>query len=321
MTRVLKCITPADGSLYAERPLATAADIEAAVARAAKAQATWKQVPVAERAKLCARAIDAMVDAAEPTAEELSWQMGRPVSQSPGELRGLEERARHMIAIAEEALAPVDAGPKDGFTRYIKREPLGVILTVAPWNFPYLTAVNSVIPAIMAGNAVILKPSAQTPLTAERFQDAFDRAGLPAGVFQHLFLGHDDTESLIGHPEIAFVNFTGSVSAGHAIQAAAAKRFIGVGLELGGKDPAYVRHDADIAHAIETVVDGAFFNSGQSCCGIERVYLHRDVYDEFVAGAVELVKKYRLGHPWSSRSPPTSCAGKFPMRSRPAPRP
>ena len=151
-----------------------------------------------------------------------------------------------MIAIADSALANIELAQKDGFIRYIKREPLGVALVIAPWNYPYLTAINAVMPAIMAGNAVLLKHSAQVPLCCERFQQAFDAAGLPDGVFQYLHLDHADTEALIASPHIDYVAFTGSVPAGAMVERAAAGRFIGVGLELGGKDPAYVRHDADL---------------------------------------------------------------------------
>jgi acyl-CoA reductase-like NAD-dependent aldehyde dehydrogenase len=223
--------------------------------------------------------------------------MGRPVSQTPGEVGGFEERARYMIDIAPGVLGDMDAGPKDGFNRFVRRDPLGVVFVMAPWNYPYLTAVNSVVPALMAGNAVMLKHSAQTPLCAERFAEAFEAAGLPDGLFQYLHVAHQEALGLIETDGVDFVAFTGSVPAGHAVQAAASKRFIGTGLELGGKDPAYVRADADLDHAVENVVDGAFFNSGQSCCGIERVYVHADVYDRFVDGAAALVGSYRLGDP------------------------
>jgi acyl-CoA reductase-like NAD-dependent aldehyde dehydrogenase len=171
------------------------------------------------------------------------------------------------------------------------------VFVVAPWNYPYLTAVNSVVPALVAGNAVILKHSAQTPLCAERFAEAFAAAGLPEGVFQHLHLSHDSALTMIAGGSVDFVAFTGSVPAGHAVQEAAAKRFIGAGLELGGKDPAYVRADADLDHAVENLVDGAFFNSGQSCCGIERIYVHADVHDRFVEGVTALTGAYVLGNP------------------------
>jgi acyl-CoA reductase-like NAD-dependent aldehyde dehydrogenase len=223
--------------------------------------------------------------------------MGRPVSQSPGEVRGFAERARHMIAIAPEALADIDPGPKQGFTRFIRREPLGVAFVLAPWNYPYLTAVNAVVPALLAGNAVILKPSHQTPLTGERMANAFAKGGLPDDVLQTLHLAHAAAERVMASDAVDFVAFTGSVAGGHAVQRAIAGRFIGAGLELGGKDPAYVRADADLAAAVDGLVDGAFFNSGQSCCGIERIYVHEAVYDRFVDGYAALTAKYVLGNP------------------------
>ncbi len=297
MTRSLKCITPVDGSVYVERPLASPDEATAALSRARAAQQAWRHVSVSDRQGLLSRAVDAFVADGPDIAREISWQMGRPISQAPGEIRGFEERARYMIEIAPLALGEIDPGSKEGFNRFVRREPLGVVFVIAPWNYPYLTAVNSVVPALMAGNAVLLKHSAQTPLCAERFAAAFQSAGLPEGLFQFLHLGHREALGLIESEGVDFVAFTGSVPAGHAVQAAAAKRFIGVGLELGGKDPAYVRADADLEHAIENVVDGAFFNSGQSCCGIERVYVHEGVYDAFVQGATELVNGYRLGNP------------------------
>jgi len=297
MSEKLTCITPVDGTVYVERPLATAAETEAALARARKAQAEWRHVSVNDRGRCLSRAVDAFVAKGAEIAEEISWQMGRPVAHSPSEIGGFEERARYMIDAAPAALADIAADLKPGFTRFIRRDPLGVVFVVAPWNYPYLTAVNSVVPALMAGNAVILKHSHQTPLCAERFAEAFAAAGLPEGVFQVLHLSHSTTADLISHDGIDFVAFTGSVPGGHAVQEAAANRFIGAGLELGGKDPAYVRADVNLDHAIENVVDGAFFNAGQSCCGIERVYVHESVFDTFVEGAAALVGRYRLGNP------------------------
>src|SRR6185436_14923053 len=191
----------------------------------------------------------------------------------------------------------LDPGAKENFKRFVRREPLGVVFTVAAWNYPYLIAVNSVVPALMAGNVVVLKHSAQTPLAAERFAECLTAAGLPEGVFQVLHASHDDTDRIIRDPRVDFVAFTGSVAGGHAVQRAAATRFIGVGLELGGCDPVYVRHDANLAHAIENIVDGAYFNSGQSCCGLQRIYVHERLYDDFVAGFIDLTRKYVLGNP------------------------
>ncbi len=297
MTGNLKTVSPVDGSVYVERPYAAPEDIAQALTRAVRAGEVWRDVPIDERAEICTRAVDAVVAAKDDIAREITWQMGRPIRFSPGEIGGFEERARHMTAIAADALKDVRVDAKDGFTRFIRREPLGLVFVIAPWNYPFLTSVNSIIPALMAGNTVILKHSAQTPLVAERYAEAFAAADLPAGVFQFLHLDHGATERVIKAPEVDFVAFTGSVPGGEMVEGAAQGRFIGVGLELGGKDPAYVRADADMGHAVENLVDGAFFNSGQSCCGIERIYVHQDVYDDFVEGYAELVDQYVLGDP------------------------
>jgi acyl-CoA reductase-like NAD-dependent aldehyde dehydrogenase len=250
---------------------------------------------------------------------ELAWQMGRPIRYGAGELRGFEERARYMIGIAPEALAAVQPPAREGFERYIKREPLGLVMVIAPWNYPYLTAVNSVIPALMAGNAVLLKHASQTLLVGERFQLACDRAGLPSGLFRNLFLSHQQAGALLEDGLVDQVNFTGSVGAGRVIEKAAAGSFIGAGLELGGKDPAYVREDAELSHAVENLVDGAFFNSGQSCCGIERIYVHHGVFDEFVEGFAALTRAYTLGDPLREETtlgPMASAAGAAHVRGQ-----
>lgn len=294
---MMKIISPVDGRVYAERSAASASEIEAALERAHAAQRPWRAVPIADRAALMQRFCAAFEARAADIAPELSWQMGRPIRYAPNEVRGTLERARYMISIAADALSDIDPGPKPGFDRFIRREPVGVVFTVAAWNYPYLIAVNSVVPALLAGNAVILKHSAQTPLCAERFAECFAAAGLPPGAFQVLHLQHADTEAVIRDPRVDFVAFTGSVAGGRALQRVAAERFIGVGLELGGCDPVYVRHDADLAHAIENIVDGAYFNSGQSCCGLQRIYVHESVHDRFTAGCIELIRQYRLGDP------------------------
>ena len=291
----LQCISPIDGSVYVERDLATAEQIQAALAKAERAQRVWRNTPLSERVEIGRRAIAAFAARETELAEELCWMMGRPIRYAAGEIRGFVERASHMADIAESALAEIRLPDKPGFTRFIRREPLGVALVIAPWNYPYLTAVNAVMPALLAGNAVLLKHSAQTPLCAERMVEAFAEAGLPDGVFQYLHLSHADTEQLIKAPAVQYVAFTGSVPGGAMVERAAAGRFIGTGLELGGKDPAYVRADADLEHAVETAIDGAFFNSGQSCCGIERIYVHESLFDAFVERAVALVRQYKLG--------------------------
>jgi len=294
---IQKTVSPVDGRTYVERMLATPDVINEILRTSRHAQVVWRNVPLEERARLLSRFCDEFEKRGPQIAEELTWQMGRPARYAPNEVRGTLERARHMIAIAPTALADLDAGPKPNFTRFVRREPLGVVFTIAAWNYPFLIAVNSVVPALMAGNAVILKHSAQTPLCAERFAECFEAAGLPKGVFQIVHASHEDTDRIIRDPRINFVAFTGSVAGGHAVQRAASSRFIGVGLELGGCDPVYVRHDANLTHAIENIVDGAYFNSGQSCCGLQRIYVHHGVYQKFVDGFADLTRQYVLNDP------------------------
>lgn len=294
----IQLISPVDGSVYVEREQASGPIIDRTLDAAHRARAGWRSTPVADRVKIVLAMVDRMEAMAGDIAPELSWQMGRPVRYTPNEiLRGFQERARHMAAIAEENLGDIEVPRVDGFTKWIRREPVGTVLVVAPWNYPYLTAVNSIVPALLAGNTVILKHATQTMLVAERLQQAFDAAGLPDGVFRFVHAGHDDVARMISDRRVNAVVFTGSVEGGRRMEQAAAGRFIGVGTELGGKDPSYVRTDADLAYSIAENVDGAFFNSGQSCCAIERIYVHEGVYDAFVEGFVEATRSYVLGNP------------------------
>ena len=295
---MLRAISPIDGAVYVERERASTAQIEAALEKAVLAQKGWRETPVAERAAVCRRMAAWCVEHAAALGEELTRQMGRPIAHSPMEItRGFNERVQYMADIAESALADIQVEPKDNFERFIRREPLGTVFVIAPWNYPWLTSVNAVVPALLAGNSVILKMAQQTPLVAERYAEAFQAAGLPKGVFQFLHIDHEQVGRVILDERIGFVAFTGSVSGGHAVQRAAGERFIATGLELGGKDPAYVRADAPLEAAVENLVDGAFFNAGQSCCAVERIYVHGNVYDEFVARFAALTHEYRLGNP------------------------
>lgn len=290
-------ISPADGSIYAEIQMHTLTDIEKALASAQSAQKKWRELSVADRKPYIEKFITAIEGLKDQISEELSWQMGRPISHTPFEVNGTIERTKGMLDLAEKSLSDVHVDEIAGFNRYIKREALGTVFVIPAWNFPCMIAINTIVPALLAGNAVLLRHSAQTPLVAERFADAFKEAGLPEGLFQYLHLSHDDTANVIRDSRINFVSFTGSVSGGHQIQKVAAERFVGVGLELGGKDPAYVCEDSNLDFAIENLVDGAFFNAGQSCCGIERIYVQESVYDKFVKGFVALTEKYKLGNP------------------------
>ncbi len=301
MTGRLKCISPIDGSVFAERPALTRDEAEAAIARARQAQAGWAERALQERIDLVMAGVEAVGAMNDEIVPELAHMMGRPVRHG-GEFGGFKERAGHMAAIAKEALNDIEVSDDEAFKRYIKRLPHGVVLVVAPWNYPYMTAINSVAPALIAGNTVVLKHASQTLLVGERMADAFHSAGIPQDAFQNLFLDHQTTSSLIEANRFDFINFTGSVGGGQAMERAAAGTFTGVGTELGGKDPGYVMEDADLDAAVETLIDGAMFNSGQCCCGIERIYVHETLFDSFVEKAVAIVREYKLGNPLDSET-------------------
>jgi acyl-CoA reductase-like NAD-dependent aldehyde dehydrogenase len=304
MTATLRIISPVDGSVYAERPLADDAEVRATLERARAAQRAWRTVSLAERLAVATAFTDAMVADKARVAELLAWQMGRPISQGPNEMRGFNERARYMIDIAPEVLADIPAAPAEGFERFIRREPLGVVLNLPAWNYPYMTALNAVLPAIVAGNVAVMKHSSQTALVAEHFAECFAKASLPAGVFQVLHMSHEATGRAIRSGLVDQVGFTGSTAGGRMIMAAVAgaPNFPATCLELGGKDPAYVRPDVDLAFAVENIVDGGYFNSGQGCCAMERIYVHEAVYDDFVEAAVAAINGYRLGSPVDPRT-------------------
>ncbi|MCB9599187.1 MAG: aldehyde dehydrogenase family protein [Sandaracinus sp.] len=297
MTDVQKTVSPIDGQVIAEHPLASASEADAVLGRAQKAFESWRRTSLEERTKRVGAFVDALVAKKSTLADELTSQMGRPRRYTEGELGGFEDRARTMMRLAPEALADVDPGDKAGFVRRLHREPLGVVLVLSPWNYPWLTAVNAVVPALLSGNVVVLKHSDQTPLVADRMTEAAKEAGLPEGVFSHVHASHDRVAEMVRDSRVAYVAFTGSVEGGHAVVKAASERFVGLGLELGGKDPAYVAADAPFDFAVENVVDGAFFNSGQSCCAVERVYVHASIWERFVEAFVALTKQYVLGDP------------------------
>ena len=296
MTETLRCISPIDGNIIAERKTMTRAEADDALDLSKKAQVDWAKKSIQERTKLIQSAILLLGENQEETAIELAKQMGRPIRYG-GEYSGIKFRADTLADLAETALDPIIVEDNDIFNRRIDRVPLGTVLVIAPWNYPYLAVVNTVIPALIAGNSIILKHSEQTLLVGERIASKFLEAGIPKGVFQNLILSHETTGELISSNAFDFINFTGSVEGGKAMEKAAAGTFTGVGTELGGKDPGYVREDADLTAAVETLIDGAMFNSGQCCCGIERIYVHENLYDQFVTKATELVSSYKLGDP------------------------
>ncbi len=288
---------PATGETYVEVPAIARDEAEARARRAAEAQRGVGRTPVRERVALVERFVERFLARGDEVARDITGMMGKPLAQARREVATMGDRARHMASIAEAALAPEVLRAKAGFHREIERTPLGVVLDIAPWNYPLLTAINVIAPAVLAGNAVLIKHSSRTPLCADAFERAFAEAGAPAGLVAALHADHATVEALIDGPLVAFVSLTGSTGAGRAVYRRAAERLIGCGLELGGKDPAYVAADADLPFAIENVVDGATYNAGQSCCSVERVYVHRAVYDAFLDGALAAVRAHRLGDP------------------------
>lgn len=290
---MLDLISPVDGSLYAAYAAETREGATAMIARARAAQRDWRERPLAERTEIIERAYARLERDSAELAVELAWQMGRPVSQGAGEIARAGQRARAMLAIAGSSLAEIAIAPG----RSIAWEPVGLVLVIAPWNYPWLTATNSIVPALASGNAVILKHSFQTALVAEQIAAAMTDAGLPQNVLQSLHCTNATTLDMVSRREFGRIVFTGSVAVGRLVANAAARSFTPVTLELGGKDAAYVRIDADLDHAIENLADGAFFNSGQSCCGVERIYVARSLLDAFVEGLAEQARRLKLGNP------------------------
>jgi acyl-CoA reductase-like NAD-dependent aldehyde dehydrogenase len=293
---MIQCISPIDGSVYAERPALSPAEAVEAVGRSRQAQKSWARRPLEERVQLVMKGVARLNEMVDDVVPELAWMMGRPVRYG-GEFKGFNERSNYVASIAADALAPLRIEDSASFERRIEREPHGVVFVIAPWNYPYMTAINTIAPALMAGNTVVLKHAAQTLLVGERMVRAFVEAGVPEDVFQNVFLDHATSAVLISEGLFNFINFTGSVEGGRAIERAAAGTFTGIGLELGGKDPGYVMEDADLDAAVDTLMDGATFNSGQCCCGIERIYVHESLYEAFVEKSVAWVSNYKLGNP------------------------
>ena len=295
--RILRVDDPFTGELACELPLASEAEAMAAVDRAAAAQRAWASVPVDERVALVRRFGEALTARGEEVARDISRQMGKPVAEARGEVRTCVARAAHMAAVAGETLADEPLPDKPGFERWISREPLGVVLDVAPWNYPLLTAVNVVAPAVLAGNAVLLKHASRTPLCGGHFARAFAEAGAPEGLVQALVADHAVVGRVLARPEVALAALTGSNLAGRQVHRAAAERLLPVVLELGGKDAAYVADDADLGFAAANVIEGAFYNAGQSCCGVKRIYVHARVHGEFVAAALAAARGFQPGDP------------------------
>ena len=299
MSHLLQCISPINGAIYAERQTQDYPAALASTLRAREAQRAWAAVPLELRIAKVNAAIAELGTHNDAIVTELAWMMGRPIRYG-GEYKVVQERSTAMAHIAESSLQPLVVEDKPNVRRYIQRAPHGVVLVIAPWNYPYMTTINALVPALIAGNAVIMKHATQTLLVGERLEDAFRSSGIPEGLVQNLYINHQVAQQLITQRAFDYINFTGSVAGGAAIERAAAGTFVNVATELGGKDPGYVMEDAPLDTAVETLIDAAMFNSGQCCCGIERIYVHRSLFDRFVEKSVALVNSYKLGNPLDS---------------------
>jgi acyl-CoA reductase-like NAD-dependent aldehyde dehydrogenase len=295
--RTLVVDDPFTGEPACEVPLADDATIGAALDHAEETAQLWRSSSLGERIALCERAVAHMEKNAHAVAADITRMMGKPLSQALGEVKTCAARSRYMMSIAEAALGDVVLPPLPGFERRIVRQPLGVVFDLPAWNYPLLTAVNCLVPAVLAGNAVLLRHSPRTPLCGPHFARAFAEAGAPAHLVQALDCDHAASERIVSDARVDHVVFTGSIFGGHRIVGAAAERFLHPGLELGGNDPAYVAPDCDLARTVDSVVDGAIYNAGQSCCAVERIYVHRAVYGRFLEMAEPLVRAYVLGDP------------------------
>jgi len=297
-SQVLDVINPYSEDVVCTLPLTQPGEVDAAVARARQAFHGWRGTPIRDRVALCRKFMTVFKQMADQVAADISAQMGKPVAHAKGEVGRMLERAKYMTSIAEQTLQDEPVPEVAGFNRYIRHEPLGVVLDIAAWNYPLLIAVNVIVPAVLAGNAVLVKHSSKTPLCGQAFADAFARSGAPEHLVQNVVADHAVTETFIQHPGVDYVSFTGSVRGGHEMVHSAVDRFVDIGLELGGKDPAYVCADAPFEFAVENCVDGALFNAGQSCCAIERIYVEQGIYNEFVEAYTAEAKRYAvLGDP------------------------
>ncbi len=290
----LKVINPFNQTVYHEMAFDRPEERDRKIHNAREAFRTWRRVPLSERIAIIQEGLDYFDRRREPIAAEITAQMGKPIREARAELDRFFERANHMLAAAPKVLAPDVLPAQPGLERCVWHEPLGVIFDIAAWNYPLLIAVNVVVPALAAGNSVLLKHSARTPLCGGHFEKAWSHY---PGLVNHLVLSHEDTAAVIRDPRVDHVVFTGSVNGGRHIQGLIGERFIGAGLELGGKDPAYVAGDADLAFAAANLVEGACYNAGQSCCAVERVYVHRDLYEAFAAQAQAAINALRPGDP------------------------
>ncbi|MEK7409641.1 MAG: aldehyde dehydrogenase family protein [Acidobacteriota bacterium] len=290
-------VNPATETVFRTIEPTSESEIDSILSRMRAAQRPWRDVPVEERVEICRPFIDAFRSMKEAVALDITWQMGKPIGQSRREVDTMLDRAATMLRLAPGALEDDVLPPREGFRRFIRHEPLGIVLDIPAWNYPLLIAVNVIVPALLAGNAVLIKHARLTPLCGDAFVEAFRRTGLPPELVASIHVGHAVIRKLIDARAVDFISFTGSVEGGREVYQAASSRLLDMGLELGGKDPAFVCEDANFAFAVENLVDGAFYNAGQSCCAVERIYVMRPLFSRFVDAYVAEVEKYKVGDP------------------------
>ena len=297
MGRKLELINPANNEKFGELPYHTWEDAETLLIKARMAHGEWKHSTLEQRIELVQGAMDYFQENIETISRDITLQMGKPIRQSRNEVKGMTHRAEACCTLVEDTLKDITFPEMEGKRRFVKREPLGVVLDIAAWNYPLLIAVNVVVPAVLAGNAVVIKHSSLTPLCGKAFEDAFKFAGTPDGLVTSLIMDHQTTEQVIRSGLIHHLAFTGSVTGGRRVKNSVGGQYIETGLELGGKDPAYIREDANLKTAIPGVMDGVFYNGGQSCCAVERIYVHESLFNEFVDGAMSFMNKLVIGDP------------------------
>lgn len=293
----LNLVNPATGEVFRTIGYTPEAALDALLGRMRIAQRAWRDVPVAQRAAVCQEFVEQFQAISEAVARDITLQMGKPLAQARHEVNTMLDRARTMIRLAPAALEDDMLPLKEGFHRFIRHEPLGIVLDIPAWNYPLLIAVNVVVPALLAGNAVLVKHSRLTPLCGDAFAQAFAKTSLPPDLVASVHLSHGAVSRLIESRAVDFVSFTGSVEGGREVYRQASAQLLDMGLELGGKDPALVCEDANFDFTIPNLVDGAFYNAGQSCCAIERIYVMRPLYKRFLDAFVAEVEKYKAGNP------------------------
>ena len=297
-TTTLSITNPATGALILRVAADGSREVAARYAAARAAQPRWAATPMRRRIAAIGKFRDLVVARTEALATTLTQEVGKPIRQSRNELKGLVARLDFFIAEAPRALREqkVFVDPAQKLEERITHEPLGVVANISAWNYPYFVGSNVFVPALVAGNAVLYKPSEFATLTGRHIADLLHAAGVPEDVFVPVIGGGPTGAALLRQP-VDGVFFTGSYATGAKIAASAAKRMIKVQLELGGKDPVYVCDDVDVDSAAAGTADGAFYNTGQSCCSVERIYVHSVIYDRFVARFVQEVKGFRMGDP------------------------